>query len=196
MSMVKSCIVALCVAAGLSSITAKAAVLNLDLFGEVLSVEVLDVNGTLYDVTFQRESGARLTPADVSFQTASEASLAAGALADFLNDNGAPRIGAIEEIDPQLRSSFAVIFPLFGAPTEVASINYLKDGALAGVFTGDYVRVPDFVDLRFQAINVATFVESNVSQVPLPAAGWMLFAGLGAFGLMRTTWFRRGRPGA
>lgn len=45
----------------------------------------------------------------------------------------------------------------------------------AGAYNGNYSGTPDFVGT----------LQLTVSEVPLPAAGWLLAGGLGAFGLLR-----------
>jgi hypothetical protein len=134
----------------------------------------LELDGTLYDVTFEFSSGPHTEPApgDIFADPISDeagASAAADAINLALNASSATTVGSSNSV------SYIVPYLYNSAPCDTLC-------AFRGPFVGVWLKTAADVDTN-ASVEFARFTPAAV--VPLPAAGWLFGSGLMGLAVLR-----------
>ncbi|MFK7870830.1 MAG: VPLPA-CTERM sorting domain-containing protein [Roseobacter sp.] len=184
---IKATLVAATLALGFSVSASTAATLNVDVNGQLLGASDVDVDGVLYDVSFQDGTCISLfadcdEQSDFVFTTADSALLASAALlSQVFIDNS---LGQFDSSPGLTRGCAAGVDSCFVFTPY--SINSLSQVPNAFAFhTDDDVLTDGFFGSKINSntntgsVDSFTYaVWSVTTPVPLPAGGWLLLSGL------------------
>ncbi|MEO0487895.1 MAG: VPLPA-CTERM sorting domain-containing protein [Pseudomonadota bacterium] len=150
----------------------------------------MDVGGTLYDVTFLDGTCTALfdgcdDASDFVFDEAS-ALTAANALLDQVFIDGP--LGSFD-MDPELTAGCDNVVCGVLIPYAIFSTSGVRAVRALNTSTSDSAGLTTISQSsntsNSSAFNWASFSEANTAAVPLPAAGWAMFAAIGALTVIR-----------